>query len=96
MVTDAAKQHLKEILQSQTKYSNLGIRLMLKGTDTTKTKFGLELSSEGLEDEVVEHEGYIVLLIGPEIAEMVTGTTLDIEDTPDGIKLILYSDKTDS
>lgn len=36
---------------------------------------------------MVEQEGTKVLLIGHELANIADGTTLDVQDTPDGPKL---------
>ena len=94
-VTDNTKQHLKELLLACTNDPDLGVRLILKGPDATKTMFGLELSREGFEDKVVEHEGFKVLLVGPEVAQLVAGATLDTEDTPDGTKLVISREKRD-
>jgi Fe-S cluster assembly iron-binding protein IscA len=93
MVTDTAKQHLKEILQGHNNGRNLGIRLTLKETDANESSFNLEFSKEGFEDRVVKHDGYKVLLVGPEIVQLVAGATLDSQDTPDGVKLKLTRGK---
>jgi len=85
-VTDSAKQYLKELLLANSNDPDVGIRLTV-GTVPGQT--GLVLDREGFGDDVVEHEGSKVLLVGPEVAELVAGATLDTEDTLDGTKLII-------
>lgn len=86
-VTEDAKQYLKELLLDHSDNPDVGVRLVLTGEAPVRT--GLVIDREGVGDYVVEHEGAKVLLVGPEVGELVTGATLDTEDTPDGIKLVI-------
>ena len=84
-VTESAKQHLRKLLLASTNDPDTGVRLTVKGPGKT----GLVLDREGLDDHVVEHEGSKVLLVAPEVAQLVAGATLDTEDTPEGTKLVM-------
>ena len=86
-VTEDAKQYLKQLLLDYTDDPDFGVRLVLR-TDLPR-RTGLVIDREGVSDYVVEHEGAKVLLVGDEVAELVAGATLDTEDTPDGIKLVI-------
>ena len=55
----------------------------------TSGQLGLVLGKEGYGDQVVEHEGAKVLLVAPELAPVVDGVTLEVQDTPDGPKLVV-------
>lgn len=87
IVTESAKQYLKELLLDHSDNPDVGVRLVLRGEAPVRT--GLVIDREGVGDYVVEHEGSKVLLVGPEVGELVAGATLDTEDTPDGIKLVI-------
>jgi Fe-S cluster assembly iron-binding protein IscA len=41
------------------------------------------------EDQVVEHEGVVILLVGAELADTVDGLVLDCKDTPQGRRLTI-------
>jgi Fe-S cluster assembly iron-binding protein IscA len=84
-VTENAKQRLKELLLANTNDADFGVRLVLRAVGQT----GLVLDREGFADDVVEYEGAKVLLMGPEVAQLVAGATLDTEDTPEGTKLVI-------
>jgi Fe-S cluster assembly iron-binding protein IscA len=84
-VTENAKQRLKELLLANTNDADFGVRLVLTAAGQT----GLVLDREGFADDVVEYEGAKVLLMGPEVAQLVAGATLDTEDTPEGTKLVI-------
>jgi len=84
-VTENAKQDLKKVLLAHTDDPTIGLRLSLKQPG----QFGLELDSEAEGDQVVECEGYKVLLIGPGVAEALGERTIDVQDTPNGTKLVI-------
>jgi Fe-S cluster assembly iron-binding protein IscA len=84
-VTEGAKQRLKELLLASTNDPDFGVRLVLKASGQT----GLVLDREELGDDVVEHDGSKVLLVGPEVDQLVVGATLDTEDTPEGTKFVI-------
>ena len=84
-VTESAKQRLKELLLASTNDPDFGFRLVLKAPG----ELGLQLDREGVGDDVVEHEGSKVLLVGPEVLMVVAEAILDTEDTPEGTKLVI-------
>jgi len=87
-VTEEAKKELKEKLLANTDDPELALRL--KGGPGGQ--LGLVLDREAPGDYVVEHEEAKVLLIGEELADVVEGVTLDVQDTPEGSKLVISKD----
>ena len=85
-VTDSAKEELKKTLLAHVDNPEVGLRLTIKPPG----QFGLLLEREVPGDQVVEHEGSKVLLVSQELAGLLEGATLDIEDTPDGPKLVMF------
>ena len=88
IVTDDAKQHLRNMLLAHTDDPQTGLRPTME----PPRQFGLTLDSEGVGDHVVEHEGSKVLLIAPELVTVLEGVTIDTKDTPDGTKLVISKD----
>jgi len=84
-VTENAKQELKKTLLAHTDDPTIGLRLSRKQPG----QFDLELDSEAEGDQVVEYEGLKVLLIGPGVAEALGERTIDVQDTPNGTKLVI-------
>jgi len=83
IVTEGAKQLLKETLLALSDDPEAGLRLSVKAPG----QLGLVLDSEEEGDQVVEYEGAKVLLVASELAPVVDGVTLDVQDTPEGPKL---------
>jgi len=88
-VTDSAKQELKRMLLAHTDDPEVSLRLELKSPG----EFGLVLGKEAEGDQVVEDEGTKVLLVASELAPVVEGVTLDVQDTADGPKLAISKEK---
>ena len=84
-VTESAKQELKKKLQSSADDPKICLRLKI----TSAGGFDFALTTERPNDQVVEYEGSKVLLIGKELFDVFDGRTLDAQDTPDGIKLVI-------
>jgi Fe-S cluster assembly iron-binding protein IscA len=84
-VTDRAKQLLKETLCDNVDTPQAGIRLVARG----EGQIGLGIDVENPGDQVVEFEGSKVLIVEKNLAEALTGITLDVEDTEEGAKLVL-------
>jgi Fe-S cluster assembly iron-binding protein IscA len=87
-VTESAKQLLKETLTAHSDDPEIGLRLSLKPPG----QFGIVLDREAEGDQVVEHEGAKALLVAPELGSVVEGVTLDVQDTPEGPKLVISKD----
>ena len=84
-VTQSAKQRLKETLLAATEDKEAGLRLTMKSPG----QLGLVLDRELPGDHVVKHGGAKVLLVGPEINELLEETTLDVREAPDGPRLTI-------
>jgi Fe-S cluster assembly iron-binding protein IscA len=82
-VTDSARQLLKETLKAQSDDPEVSLRLSLKQSG----QFEIVPDREVQGDQVVKHEGVKVLLVAPELAPIIEGVTLDVQDTPDGPRL---------
>ena len=79
-VTEHAKQVLKTILIDAEADPEEGLRLL----PSPSGEFVLTLDSELPGDQVVEYEGFKVLLVGIEYFRILNGKTVDCQDTKDG------------
>ena len=84
-VTEAAKDKLMETLLANTDDREAGLRLTMKPPG----QLGLVLDRGLPTDEVVEHEGLKLLLVEPELVELLEEATLDVQDAPDGSTLTI-------
>lgn len=84
IVTDEAKNKLKETLLANTNDPEVCLRLVMNSPPKLGLALGLVLDKEAEGDEVIEHEGSKILLIGKEMADTGNNFTLDSQDTPDG------------
>ncbi len=64
-----------------------GARLRL--VDRGQGKLGLGIDIEAPGDRVVEYEGMGILIVEPGLAENLQRVTLDVDDTPEGIELVI-------
>ena len=85
-VTEAAKDKLMETLLANTDDREIGLRLSMKPPG----QLGLVLDKGSPADKVIEHEGLKLLLVEPELVGLLEGATLDVQDTPEGPKLVLF------
>jgi Fe-S cluster assembly iron-binding protein IscA len=85
-VTESAKQLLKETLLAHSDDPEAVPRLSMMPPG----QLGIMLDSETEGDQVVEHEGVKVLLVASELAPVVDRVTLDVQDTPEGSKLVVF------
>ena len=79
-VTPRAKQVLTYLLKERDIPEEKGFRLIpdpLEG-------FSLLVSNVKPGDQVIEHDGLMVLLVGADIAQQVDGASVDVYDTMDG------------
>lgn len=79
-VTERAKEQLRDILTSKVENQQAALRL----TPAADGNLGLRVDVEMIDDEVIEHDGKKVLLIGKELYSRLDGITLDVEDTENG------------
>ena len=84
-VTESARQELKRILSAKVDMPQARLRLTARG----QGQLGLGIDIEMPGDEVVEHEGSKVLIVEHRLATSLEGVTLDVEDTPQGLQLVI-------
>lgn len=84
IVTDEAKNKLKETLLANTDDSEVCLRLEMKSPPKLGLALALVLGKEAEGDEVIEHEGSKILLIGKEMADVGDKLTIDVQATPEG------------
>lgn len=84
-VTERAKAKLKELLETESDDRSVGLRL----GKTASGAFGVSPDRAHADDQIVEHEGATVLLVGQQIAERVEGTTIDYEEGGPGTGLVI-------
>jgi Fe-S cluster assembly iron-binding protein IscA len=87
-VTGRARAKLKELLTTESLEQSVSLRL----GKTASGELGVFADRERPDDQVVEHEGTAVLLIGREIAENVDGTTIDFEEGEPAPGLVITKD----
>ena len=87
-VTERARQELKRILTANTDKSEACLRL----TADDQGQLGLAIDVERDGDQAVEHEDSKVLLVEKNLADTLQGITIDVEDTPEGAKLVVSTE----
>ena len=87
-VTERARQELKRILTANTDEPEACLRLTANDQD----QLGLAIDMERQGDQVVEHEDSKVLLVEKDLADTLQGITIDVEDTPEGARLVISSE----
>lgn len=84
-VTKAGLAELKRILDEHTDNAQAGLRLT---TDQSGT-LGLTIDVGTAEDQVLEHEGSKLLIIEQHLADSLEGITIDVDETPEGRRLVI-------
>lgn len=84
-VTERAKQELKKLLANNVDNPLAGLRL----TKNESQQLGLGIDIEREDDQVVEHDGSKVLIVENGLADSLNEVSLDVEDTPEGLKLVI-------
>jgi len=84
-VTAQAAEELKAMAQGQVTEAAEGLRLVPAGSG--QLALTIDTVKEG--DQVVEHEGVKILLVGPELADAVDGLVVDVKDTSEGRRLTI-------
>lgn len=87
-VTERAKKKLKELVTTQTDDPSVGLRL----DRTSSGQLGIFPDRERTDDQVVEHQGAVVLLVGQNIAQTVGDTTIDYDESGPGPRLVMKRD----
>jgi hypothetical protein len=84
-VTDRARMALKGALSRSFDQPGIGLRLDLSDEG------GLALYPDKAKagDEVVEHEGNVLLVMSNDISRPLAGATIDVAETPEGDRLVV-------
>lgn len=85
-LTDRAGALLKEIQAQQEEAGEKVLRLVNRGD-----QYELAFDTAKEDDHVFQREGTDVLLVGPDVAELLADATIDAQDTPEGPRLTLSS-----
>jgi Fe-S cluster assembly iron-binding protein IscA len=84
-VTERAKQELKRLLIASVDWPGARLRLMDRG----QGRLGLGIDIETKDDHIIEYNGTKLLIVEPELATNHKQITLDVDDTPDGVELVI-------
>ena len=84
-VTERAKERLKTLLESDVDDSSIGLRL----ETTPSGEFGVFPDRAHADDQVVVHEGAIVLLVDQEAADTIGEATIDYEESQRGAQFVI-------
>ena len=84
-VTERAKQELGRLLAASVDWPGACLRLMDRG----QGKLGLGVDIQQSNDRLIEYEDSIVLIIDDGLADSLTHITLDVDESPDGIELVI-------
>lgn len=90
-VTEGAKQELKKMLTANTDDPEACLRI----SADEQRGIGVAIDKERDGDQVIEHEGSKLLLVEQAVAYTLQGITIDVEDTPEGTKLVI-TDESES
>lgn len=89
-VTTQAVEALKTMAQTEVKDPEESLRLIHAGSG----RLAIVVDAEKEGDQVVEHEGVMVLLVGEELTDVVDGLFLDCQDTSEGLQLTISGPAT--
>lgn len=84
-ITDRAKQELKRLLAQKVDWPGARLRLMDRGEGILG--LGIDVDLPG--DQIVEYQGVKVLNVERGLANSIQGITIDVEDTPEGVELVI-------
>jgi Fe-S cluster assembly iron-binding protein IscA len=83
-VTERAAEALHQTLESVEKEPEQVLRLIAEPDG-----LGLALDEKRDDDQVIEHDGAVIMVIEPVVGDQLAGVTLDFADTPEGGRLTL-------
>jgi len=83
-VTDEALAHLSELLTKAEASEDVAVRFLREGRGLV-----LQLDKTGEGDTIFEHEGKTVLVFDEEVSEVLTDSTLGVEESEAGARLAL-------
>ncbi|MFH1169262.1 MAG: adhesin [Chloroflexota bacterium] len=91
-VTERARQELKRILNAKADLPQARLRL----TSGASGQLGLGIDIEMPDDHIVEYEGTKVLIVEQGLASRLVGVTLDVQDTAEGLELVIDGEASGS
>lgn len=83
-VTDKALEFLAALVDRAQVSEGAAVRIVAR-----QEGWGIEMDQPGPEDETFEHEERTVLILAASVAETLQDNTLDVHDTPEGLRLQL-------
>ena len=83
-MTPAAAKHLFTVLERSSTPEATAIRIEIEG-DTLTSR--LDVARPG--DATFDHDGRKVLVLDQHVSQLLDGSTLDLQPTPEGDKLVL-------
>lgn len=86
--TESAKQEMKRILLARAEDQDLSLRL-----EGEPGQFSIKIDSEMPGDQVLEYDGIKLLLLEPALAYLLEDANLDVQDTPEGPRLVVLGIK---
>jgi Fe-S cluster assembly iron-binding protein IscA len=93
-LTALAAKKLKEAVQAQTTEPEVCIRLIPSPSEPNQLEMRLDKERQG--DQVVESEGEKVLLLSPELGQVLDEMIIDCQETPQGIHFTISKLATDT
>jgi Fe-S cluster assembly iron-binding protein IscA len=93
-LTALAAKKLKEAVQAQTTEPEVCIRLIPSPSEPNRLEMRLDKERQG--DQVVESEGEKVLLLSPELGQVLDEMIIDCQETPQGIHFTISKLATDT
>lgn len=85
-VTDAACEHLSDVLAKSGAPDEMAVRLAIQEGSVV-----VNVDQARQDDKSFEHEERTVLVLSENVAQQLDGATLDVEPSDDGLKLALKS-----
>lgn len=84
-VTERAREQLKAVRDQVAEQPDVCLRL----GPVAEGQLGVFPDTGTETDQVVEHDGTVVLLVDPKVAAAIDGTTIDLEESDEGTRLTL-------
>ena len=84
-VTEAAAEHLRDILVEHGRESDMALRLIPQSGG----RLALALDRPGEGDEAIEAAGETLLVVAPQVAALLDGSVIDVLETTEGPRLTI-------
>jgi hypothetical protein len=84
MLTETAGEYLTTILENTNASAETAVRFVLEGNTLTP-----KLDNAHPGDETFDHDGRRVLVLDAQVSQVLADSTLDVQATDDGPKLVL-------